>query len=87
MLGESSTEENVDSSTMQGELEKKGSVLTKAWTDLLTFLTKYQADLRNREKAVQIAEEGIRKKLFKEETPLETESEELVKVRENTEGS
>ncbi|XP_064628245.1 zinc finger protein 853-like isoform X6 [Lineus longissimus] len=47
---------------MQTELHCKGALLTKAWSDLFCFITKYQAELVMKENSVEIAEKEIKER-------------------------
>jgi hypothetical protein len=72
---------------MHMELQDKGSVLSKAWADLFSFITKYQAELTVKENAVQLAEKEIdvQKKQFEEMKPIsgtDTQSWQVVTLQE-----
>ncbi|XP_064628129.1 protein krueppel-like isoform X2 [Lineus longissimus] len=60
------TQENhvEENENMQMKLHNKGMMLTRAWTELFSFITMYQAELTVKENAMEIAEKeiGIRKK-------------------------
>ncbi|XP_064628134.1 sal-like protein 1 isoform X2 [Lineus longissimus] len=69
---------------MQQELHSKGNVLTRAWSELFSYLTKYQAELMVKEHAVEIAEKevDIRKRQLEEMRPVEEMgSEEVTQLR------
>ncbi|XP_064629164.1 zinc finger protein 845-like isoform X2 [Lineus longissimus] len=67
-LAETQEEKGQPLHDMKMELHSKGAVLTNAWSDLSSFLTKYQAELTRKEFAVEIAgkEVDIRKKQLEE---------------------
>jgi chromosome segregation ATPase len=70
---------------MQTELHSKGAVLTKAWSDLFSFITKYQAELVLKESSVEIAENEIeqRKRQLEEMKPVvDAGNEEICKLQE-----
>ncbi|XP_064627193.1 zinc finger protein 37-like isoform X1 [Lineus longissimus] len=71
-MPESQEEESSPSENMQMELHSKGAVLTKAWSDLFSFITKYQAELTVKENAVEIADREIsmRRKQLEEMKPM-----------------
>ncbi|XP_064628122.1 zinc finger protein 227-like isoform X2 [Lineus longissimus] len=71
-MPESQEEESNPFENMQMELHSKGAVLTKAWSDLFSFITKYQAELTVKENAVEIAEREIdvRKRQLEEMKPM-----------------
>ncbi|XP_064628194.1 transcription factor hamlet-like isoform X4 [Lineus longissimus] len=52
-------DESCSFENMQTELHCKGAVLTKAWSDLFRFITKYQAELVMKENSVEIAGKEI----------------------------
>ncbi|XP_064628072.1 zinc finger protein 853-like isoform X8 [Lineus longissimus] len=82
---ESQKEESRPSENMQMELHSKGAVLTKAWSDLFSFITKYQAELAVKENTVEIAEREIdvRKRQLEEMKPMvEAGNEEVEKLQE-----
>jgi chromosome segregation ATPase len=69
---------------MQQELHSKGTVLTTAWSELFSFLTKYQAELMVKENAVEVAEKEvhIRRRQLEEMRPVgEMDDEEISKLR------
>ncbi|XP_064627974.1 Krueppel-like factor luna isoform X5 [Lineus longissimus] len=71
--------------TMQMELHQKGAVLTKAWSELFSFLTKYQGELLLKENSVEIAanEIDIRKKQLEELKPaVAAGSEEISRLQD-----
>jgi chromosome segregation ATPase len=72
MIESKEEESNPSKNNMQMELHSKGLVLTKAWSDLFSFITKYQAELTAKENAVGIAEREIdvRKKQLEETRPV-----------------
>ncbi|XP_064627959.1 zinc finger and BTB domain-containing protein 18-like isoform X2 [Lineus longissimus] len=57
---------------MQVDLQNKGSVLSKAWSDLFRFITNYQAQLTLKENALELAEKEIeiQKKQLEEFKPM-----------------
>ncbi|XP_064627422.1 zinc finger protein 853-like isoform X2 [Lineus longissimus] len=70
---------------MQTELHSKGAVLTKAWSDLFSFITKYQAELMVKENTIEIAEKEIdvRKKQLQELKPaVSAGNEEISRLQE-----
>ncbi|XP_064628275.1 uncharacterized protein LOC135487923 isoform X8 [Lineus longissimus] len=73
---------------MQAELHKKGAVLTKAWADLFSYLTKYQAELTVKENTMEIAEKEIeiRKKQFEDMKPVSPDCEEFAKLQDEIHG-
>ncbi|XP_064628089.1 uncharacterized protein LOC135487868 isoform X1 [Lineus longissimus] len=84
-MSESQEEESSPSQNMQMELHSKGAVLTKAWSDLFSFITKYQAELTVKENTVEIAEREIdvRKRQLEEMKPMvDAENEEVTKLQE-----
>ncbi|XP_064628182.1 zinc finger protein 26-like isoform X1 [Lineus longissimus] len=71
--------------TMQTELHSKGAVLTKAWSDLFSFITKYQAELVVKENMVEIGEKEIeqRKRQLEEMKPVvDAGNEEVSKLQD-----
>jgi chromosome segregation ATPase len=71
--------------SMQAELHKKGAVLTKAWADLFSYLTRYQADLMVKENAMDIAEKEIdmRRKQLEDIKSVTLDSEEFGKLQDD----
>ncbi|XP_064628575.1 zinc finger protein 853-like isoform X12 [Lineus longissimus] len=70
---------------MQTELQSKGAVLTKAWSDLFSFITRYQAELVVKENSVEIAgkEINMRKRQLDEMKPVvDAGNEEITKLQE-----
>jgi chromosome segregation ATPase len=65
MMDDSTEESHIEEKdNMQTKLHNKGMMLTRAWTELFSFITMYQAELIVKENAMNIAEKeiGIRKK-------------------------
>ncbi|XP_064628100.1 epidermal growth factor receptor substrate 15-like 1 isoform X3 [Lineus longissimus] len=84
-MPEPQEEESSPSQNMQMELHSKGAVLTKAWSDLFSFISKYQAELTVKENAVEIAEREIdvRKRQLDEMKPMvDAGNEEVEKLQE-----
>ncbi|XP_064627515.1 histone-lysine N-methyltransferase MECOM-like isoform X9 [Lineus longissimus] len=78
-------EQNNQFINMQTELHSKGAVLTKAWSDLFSFITKYQAELMVKENSVEIAEKeiSVRKKQLDDLKPaVAAGNEEIAKLQE-----
>ncbi|XP_064628087.1 zinc finger protein 853-like isoform X7 [Lineus longissimus] len=74
-----------NTNNMQMELHSKGAVLTKAWADLFSFLTQYQAELTVKENAVEMAEReiSIRKKQLEDMKPVvDVGNDEVVRLQE-----
>jgi cob(I)alamin adenosyltransferase len=69
---------------MQEVLHKKGTVLTKAWADLFSYLTTYQAELTVKENTMEIAEKEIsmRRKQIDEMKPVPPDCEEFAKLQD-----
>jgi DNA repair exonuclease SbcCD ATPase subunit len=70
---------------MQAELQSKGAVLTKAWSELFSFITKYQAELMVKENSIEIAEKeiGIRRRQLDDMKPVvDAGNEEITKLQE-----
>ncbi|XP_064628260.1 zinc finger protein 768-like isoform X7 [Lineus longissimus] len=77
--------ENSPFVNMQTELHCKGAVLTRAWSDLFSFITKYQAELVVKENSVEIAEKEIkeRKRQLEEMKPVvDAGNEEVSKLQD-----
>ncbi|XP_064628596.1 homeotic protein spalt-major-like isoform X5 [Lineus longissimus] len=75
---------------MQTELQSKGAVLTKAWSDLFSFITRYQAELVVKENSVEMAEKEInmRKWHLDEMKPVvDAGNEEITKLQEEIQTS
>ncbi|XP_064641097.1 transcription factor Sp8-like isoform X3 [Lineus longissimus] len=82
---ESTEEKSSPFQNMQTELHSKGAVLTKAWSDLFSFITNYQCELTVKENAVEIAEREIevrRKQLEEMKPAMNCGNEEIEKLQD-----
>ncbi|XP_064628204.1 zinc finger protein 135-like isoform X1 [Lineus longissimus] len=83
---EEEVEENSPFESMQTELHSRGAELTKAWSNLFSFITKYQAELFVKENSVEIAEKEIeqRKKQLAEMKPVvDAGNEEITQLQDD----